>query len=465
MNDARQLRSTHVSGESEYPRISAVKLPARRAHVMGWERLLALLTLFLSTQALLGVLVYGPSTADANVNAAAMGSLVTEIVWGGLYTLFIVIAWVRGQRLVATLLRERNICLLLGLAVLSTAWSDSPSTTLWNCARLIATTFFGIYVAKTYGLDEIFSMVAWATALAAVLSIVFALALPEYGIDKYFGQTVWRGVFDQKNTLGSMMVIGALTWLIFSLGASRRRWLGLLMFTTCSLLVLLSGSKTSLVVEGILLCVMMAFGKIHRSVSIFAGFCLMVLVALFVVEVQHPISAVLELLNRSEDLTGRVQIWALVREAISKRPLLGYGYMAFWRGADGPSADVNVRGWIPPSAHNGFLDLALYFGVTGPLWFGVALAGAILFWIRVAHRRNTVVELFPLIFLLFILLSNLTEGSNVSPNAVAWELFVAFCVQRSVAESRFRHVRPGPGLEMRSGSWRPPTTAATKSVA
>ena len=49
---------------------------------------------------------------------------------------------------------------------------------------------------------------------------------------------------------------------------------------------------------------------------------------------------------------------------------------------------------------------ALYFGVTGPLWFGVALAGAILFWIRVAHRRNTAVELFPLIFLLFILLAS-----------------------------------------------------------
>ena len=85
--------------------------------------------------------------------------------------------------------------------------------------------------------------------------------LPEYGIDKYFAQTVWRGVFNQKNALGSTMAIGALTWLIFSLGASRPRWLGLLMFTTCSLLVLFSGSRTSLVVGGILLFVMMAFAR------------------------------------------------------------------------------------------------------------------------------------------------------------------------------------------------------------
>lgn len=465
MNDARQLWSTHVSSESEYPRTFPVKLAAPRAHVKGWERILTLLTLFLSTGALLGILIYGPSTPDAHVSSPAVGSLVTEIVWAGLYTLFIVIAFVRRQRLVATLLKERTICLLLGLAILSTAWSDSPSTTLWNCARLFATTLFGIYLAKTYGLEEIFGLVAWALAIAAVLSIVFALVLPEYGIDKYFARAVWRGVFDQKNGLGNTMAIGALTWLIFSLGAGRPRWLGLLMFTTCSLLVLFSGSKTSLVVESILLFVMMAFGKIHRSVAILAGLSLMVLVAVFVVEVQHPIDAILGLLNRSEDLTGRVQIWALVREAISKRPLLGYGYMAFWRGADGPSADVNVSGWIPPSAHNGFLDLALYFGVFGPVLFAVVLAGAILFWIRVAQRRSAVVELFPVIFLLFIMLSNVMEGSNISPNALAWDLFVAFSVKRSVARSGFRHIRPRPGLEMRSRSWRPPTTAAAKSVA
>ena len=42
-------------------------------------------TLFLSTGALLPLLVFGPDTGDAHLNASLVGSLVTEILWAGLY--------------------------------------------------------------------------------------------------------------------------------------------------------------------------------------------------------------------------------------------------------------------------------------------------------------------------------------------------------------------------------------------
>ena len=292
-------------------------------------------------------------------------------------------------------------------------------------------------------------MVAWAAALGAVLSIMCALALPEYALDKYFGQTVWRGVFDNKNALGNTMVLGALTWLIVVLQADRFRWLGVMMFTTCSLLVLLSRSETSLVVEGLLLFVMLACANVHRSVFILAVLCLMLLITVCIVEIQHPIDVVLGLLNRDEDLTGRVKIWALVREAISRHPWLGYGYMAFWRGADGPSFDVNVGGWIPPHAHNGFLDLALEFGVIGPILFAVVLTRRIIYSLKVAQRRKSSVELFPLIVLLFIASSNVTEGANMTPGTIGWELFVALCVWSSIMQPRFRRHR----LEIKSSLW------------
>jgi O-antigen ligase len=417
--------------------------------------MLTVLTLFLSTGALLGLLLAGPVSSNALGRAAPVGSSLTEILWTGLYTLFIVLAFVRRQRLLASLLRERNLCLLVSLAILSTLWSDSPSLTLWNSGRLIATTFFGVYVAKTYSLEDIFRMVAWATALSAVLSIVCVFALPQYGVDTYLQRTVWRGVFDHKNTLGSIMALGALTWLIFSLGAGRPRWLGVLLFGICSLLVVLSGSATSLVVECALLFAIVLFAKVHRSVIILAGLCLMVLVALFVVEVQHPIEVVLGLLNREEDLTGRAQVWALVLEAISKHPWMGYGYMAFWRGADGPSADINLAGWIPSSAHNGFLNLELEFGVVGPVLFAFALTGPIRYAIRAAQRRKSAVELFPLVFLLYIVLSNLTEGTNLNPNSVIWLVFVVLCIKRSITQSQARNVFRRRGMEIRSSAWDP----------
>jgi exopolysaccharide production protein ExoQ len=160
-----------------------------------------------------------------------------------------------------------------------------------------------------------------------------------------------------------------------------------------------------------------------------------------IAEARHPLDLVLGLLSRDQNLTGRREIWSMVLEAIAKRPWLGYGYEAFWRGADGPSADISLNGWIPPSAHNGFLDLGLAFGVVGPALFALALTGPILYSIRLAQRRISPLELFPLIFLLFIVLSNLTESKNLSPNTIVWDIFVALCVIRSFAQAQFRAVR------------------------
>jgi O-antigen ligase len=399
------------------------------------------MTLFLSTGALLPLLVFGPDTGDAHLNASLLGSLVTEILWAGLYALFFALAFAHRQRPVATLLGDRIISLLLGLAVLSTLWSDSPSVSLWENARLIATTFFAIYLAKTYSLGDIFHMVAWITALAAALSIIFALALPEYGLGEYMRQPVWTGVFDQKNTLGGIMALGALTWFIVALGAGQSRWLGVLVFTTCSLLVALAASETSVVIECISVVAIVAFVKVHRSVHILALLCLIALLALFFTQAKNPVNVVFELLNRNQDLTGRTEIWSMVIDAILKHPWLGYGYHAFWRGADGPSVDVRLSGWIPPHAHNGFLDLALDFGIAGPLLFVCLLAGPGLDALRLAKRQTKALDLFPLVFVILILLSNLTEGGNVTPNSIFWELLVTLRVKRRMERKQPLHVQ------------------------
>jgi O-antigen ligase len=409
--------------------------------VSSWETIVTTITLFLSTGALLGLLVFGPDISEAHANAASAGSLVTELVWLTLYTFFVVLAFVRRQHLLAALLKERVICLLVGLAILSALWSDSPSISLWESNRLIATTIFGIYLAKTYSLKDIFHMVAWATALSAVLSLVFALALPQYGLHEYMHQSVWRGVFSHKNSLGSIMALGALTWLIFTLGAGRPRWLGVLLFTTCSLLVALSASETSLVVECVLLFTILAFAKVHRSLLILGTLCLLALVTLFVAEAKHPTDIVFRLLNREEDLSGRTTIWSMVLDAISKRPWLGYGYHAFWRGIDGPSADIHLAAWIPPHAHNGFLDLALDFGIAGPALFVLLILGPSFEAFRLAQRRTNALDLFPLVFLLFVLLSNLTESDNVAPNTISWDLLVMLRVKFSTARMQSLQVR------------------------
>jgi hypothetical protein len=58
-------------------------------------------------------------------------------------------------------------------------------------------------------------------------------------------------------------------------------------------------------------------------------------------------------------------LWAYVWAAIMKRPLMGYGYDAFWAGL-GEALQVRMGiGWMAQRSDNGYLDFALGLGGIG----------------------------------------------------------------------------------------------------
>ena len=72
------------------------------------------------------------------------------------------------------------------------------------------------------------------------------------------------------------------------------------------------------------------------------------------------------LLGKDVTLTGRTGIWSAVLDSIAKRPLLGYGYQAFWLGLEGESYRVILAvSWVLAQAQNGFLDVTLEMGIAG----------------------------------------------------------------------------------------------------
>ena len=71
-------------------------------------------------------------------------------------------------------------------------------------------------------------------------------------------------------------------------------------------------------------------------------------------------------------------IWSFVPESIAKRPLLGYGFYAFWLGMKGESARLIVgTHWIFGYAHNGILEIWLQLGLVGVVVFFITLFQAI----------------------------------------------------------------------------------------
>ena len=73
------------------------------------------------------------------------------------------------------------------------------------------------------------------------------------------------------------------------------------------------------------------------------------------------LEAILGLFGKDLTLTGRSVIWPAITEAISQKVWAGYGAFSFWqpwRGPENPALSfLRFSYWLPPSAHQGFLDI------------------------------------------------------------------------------------------------------------
>ncbi|NEO91215.1 MAG: O-antigen ligase family protein, partial [Moorea sp. SIO3G5] len=136
--------------------------------------------------------------------------------------------------------------------------------------------------------------------------------------------------------------------------------------------------------------------------------------------------ALLGAIGKDATLTGRTELWPFVLDMIEKQPWLGYGYGSFWNGFNGESAYVwRAVLWPAPNAHNGLLDLWLALGILGVsiylIGFSFSLLRAIA-WLRVSKTSE---NLWPLLFLTYTVLANITETSVMIQNNIFWVLYTS----------------------------------------
>ena len=113
-------------------------------------------------------------------------------------------------------------------------------------------------------------------------------------------------------------------------------------------------------------------------------------------------------------------------EMIWKHPWLGYGYGGFWRGWDGEAAYIwRGSGWTPTHPHNGFLALWLDLGLLGLGLFFLGFWRSIvqgLYWVRIS---KTYADIYPIVHIAFLVISNLTETNLFFSNSLTWILYVS----------------------------------------
>jgi O-antigen ligase len=153
--------------------------------------------------------------------------------------------------------------------------------------------------------------------------------------------------------------------------------------------------------------------------------------------------------GRDPTLTGRTLIWQVTWELIQQRPILGYGYGAFWlEGGEPASVLQEAVRWATPTAHNGYMDLLLELGFVGLILFALSALMAILGLLAGIRHGDRALLLSCCASLAFVLLYNVAESAMLEQHHLLTFLYVwASATARNVGA---RHA--GPAEWRASGS-------------
>jgi exopolysaccharide production protein ExoQ len=386
-----------------------------------FEKSFVVLVLLLSTNAFLNLSSPANTAGDADSGMPLMQGL-----WAALYAITFGLAFKHSTQLISSLRRNVWLVLLLAFTVSSVFWSDDPTLSLRRGVALVCTTIFGLYFAERYPLHQQLRLLGVAYGLAAGFSLIFQVLGLGTAVD--IDVPGWIGIYDQKNVLGINMVFATAVLLLVRRSDPRYRdWATLGLIIVISLL-LLSQSMTAIVMLVAALAMYLLSRKLRMSYRAIALSLLIVvpISSYASIWVYQNLDLVTRWLGKDPTLSGRVQLWILCVAMALRHPWLGYGYSAFWRGYDGPSAPIwRLFKWHPPHSHNGFLEVWLGIGLVGLLIFLIGFGVYFIRAVKYLRNHEGVEYCWPLMFLVLTFLSNLTGANFLSRNALLWIVYVA----------------------------------------
>jgi O-antigen ligase len=211
----------------------------------------------------------------------------------------------------------------------------------------------------------------------------------------------WRGLFAHKNGAGAGM--GLL--IVFGIYIFRRlnAVLGAGIVGFAALFLFFTDSKSPIMLVPLALIFSVLFVRVRKP-----GAKLIILISVPVtigaltigsVEVA-ALNTLVGRLMSDPTFTGRVVIWQFALDHIAERPIIGFGYEAFWQTDELVSAWNWLESWglRASHAHNGFLNIAVTTGLVGL----VLTLGWVLVRPFIDHVRTTPGSVDSAINLMFI---------------------------------------------------------------
>jgi exopolysaccharide production protein ExoQ len=356
-------------------------------------------------------------------------SSLIRIVFFVIYLITCLLLALRWKQTIDTLRQDYLVFALIILAAVSICWSGDKAFTLKDSVTLFGSSLFGLYFASRYSLKEQLELLGWAFGIIVILSFVFAIALPKYGIMGGLHQGKWRGVFGHKNGLGQSMVYSGLVFLFLVYQNKKYKlwmWIGL---SLSMLLLLLSASTSSMANLLILICIFFLIYtfRLPYLLMLPAILLLATIGELFYLWSIDNAGVIFNSVGKDTTLTGRTDLWPVVIEMIGKHPWIGYGYSGFWKGLNGAESAYVWRttAWTPSHPHNGFLQLLLDLGILGLLIFFWGFFRNLIRGVKFIRSTKAVAALWPVVHMSQLIIPSLTETQLFGSNSIGWILYVA----------------------------------------
>jgi O-antigen ligase len=345
-------------------------------------------------------------------------AILTTAIRYSVWAISVLLVCVRWQKTIMTLRYNIFIWLLIPIILSSYVWSEFPDFTLKNIQEVWQMASFGLYFAISFSVKQQLKLVAITFALGAFFSVYIALIFPWIGKHTFDHPGAWKGIYDYKNTFGSMMVLSALAFYLLPIEDLKNRlfkWYKWGFFGASLILILLSTSKTSLIISLIILFILFFYrnyrwrGKIsvfYLDIGVLILGCVATVVLTFWV-------SILSGLGKDVTLTGRLPMWHFILTQLEDRPWLGFGRGAFWAKESKfaiAAGQAVSEGYIPPHAHNGYIDLILDSGFLGLSLFIISFIIVYYRVLKLAYGSKNSEDYWPLAVLLFITLNNMMES-------------------------------------------------------
>jgi O-antigen ligase len=347
---------------------------------------------------------------------------------------FLLIA-LNPRNLFRAAIRQPFLLLVMVVVAGSYFWSIAPDVTARRGFAVICTTLGGLALAARYKWAELAEVAAATFAILIVASFIACLTAPRIGVMVELFPGAWRGLWSEKNALGSLMALGFCLLAAAALLNPVRAKLWWAFAFLALVLVLMSMSKTSLVSlmlgGGALAFVLIAqSGRAGGSTRI--GVTGVLLLTTFLLLAADVFFA---LLGKDATLTGRSKIWAAVMTQIEDKPWLGHGYAAVWDNKNAYSAFAWISkgaGFQARDAHNSWLEQWLGMGIVGLVSWGLFYLQTMMLALVSVFRDRGALLAFP--FLVAYSLMTLTESVAVVYNDFRWVLFVAFAAKLAFSD-------------------------------